>query len=239
MIEFNKRYFSSNTYANVSFSKFSQYWWANRYYAKIIRCHVARGGTLLEIGCGLGHLLGMLDKDYQATGIDINSWALKQAIKNAPNSRIKNIPTEDIGKFSASNFDVVVIKHVLEHLKNPALVLKKVKRILKPNGWLLFATPNPTNLLRPLKGAQWVGLLDPTHISVKPPEEWKILVKSAGLNTIQIWSDGFWNTPYIPFIPNLVQKFLFGGIGGLQAITGLSFIPVHLGESTIILAQKP
>lgn len=239
MTKFNKRYFNSHTYANISFSKFSQYWWANRYYAKIVRRHVARGGTLLEIGCGLGHFLEMLNSDYQTTGIDVNRWALKQAKRNAPNSTVKNMPAEDIGKFSASSFDMVVAKHVLEHLKNPGLVLKKVKQILNPNGLLLFATPNPSNLLRPLKGTQWIGLLDPTHISVKPPEEWIALVKSTGLNIIQVWSDGFWNTPYVPFIPNQIQKFLFGSIGGLQAIMGLSFMPVHLGESTIILAQKP
>lgn len=239
MIKFNKRYFNSNTYASVSFSKFSQYWWANRYYAKIVRRHAAKGKTLLEIGCGLGHFLGMLDDDYQTTGIDVNRWALKQARKNTPNSRVINMPAENIGKFSALSFDVVVAKHVLEHLKNPALVLKKVKKILKSGGWSLLVTPNPSNLLRPLKGVQWIGLLDPTHISVKPPEEWLALVKSAGLNIMQIWSDGFWNTPYIPLIPNQIQKFLFGGIGGFQAITGGSFIPVQLGESTIILVQKP
>ena len=53
---FDENYFSTHTYANVSFAKFSQYWWSNRFYARLARRHGKRGSRLLEIGSGLGHL---------------------------------------------------------------------------------------------------------------------------------------------------------------------------------------
>src|SRR3989338_7753499 len=237
-MKFDQRYFRSHTYKNVSFAKFSQYWWANRYYSMIVQRYTPKKGSVLEIGCGLGHFLGMLDRDYRTIGIDVNRWALKQAGHNAPNSIMKYMSAEDVGVFPKSRFNAVIAKHVVEHLKNPALVLKKINRILKPDGLLLLVTPNPSNLLRHLKGDSWIGLLDPTHISVKTPTEWKSLVKAAGFDLLKAWSDGFWNAPYLPLIPRPIQKVLFCSPGGIQAILGLSFLPVSLGESTIILAKK-
>ena len=36
---FDEKYFHSGPYARVSFKKFSQYWWSNRYYAMLARRH--------------------------------------------------------------------------------------------------------------------------------------------------------------------------------------------------------
>lgn len=236
--QFNKNYFSSHTYENVSFAKYSQYWWSNRYYATIVRRSIPSLSRVLEIGCGLGHLLENLERKYKTTGIDVNRWALEQAKKNSPLSVFKPWSAERTGEFPKHHFDMVVAKHVLEHLAKPELILRSIFRITKPGGWLLIATPNPMNLLRPLKGNQWIGLLDPTHISVKAPEEWKRLTGDAGFTIRHMWGDGFWNVPYIPFVHPSIQKVLFGSIGGFQALFGLSFLPALLGESTIILAQK-
>lgn len=236
--QFNKNYFSSHTYEHVSFAKYSQYWWSNRYYAMIIRRYTPTGGRVLEIGCGLGHLLGNLEREYHTTGIDVNRWAVEQAKKYARRSTFKPWPAERVNEFPKQYFDVVIAKHVLEHLAKPELVLRSIHRITKPGGWILAATPNPNNLFRPLKGDQWIGLLDPTHISLKAPQEWKRLTEDAGFTLVKMWSDGFWNVPYIPFVYLSIQKVLFGSIGGFQALFGLSFLPVLLGESAIILAQK-
>lgn len=238
MTAFDEAYFRTNTYANVSFGRFTQYWWATRYYAALIRRVAPRGGRLLEIGCGLGHLLGRLEGDYETVGVDVNEWAIAQARGNAPRSRLEVRPAEAIAEFAEAEFDVVVSKHVVEHLPDPALVLRQVGRILQPGGWLLFSTPNLDGLLRPLKGEQWIGFLDPTHISLKRPHEWVSLTEAAGLAVRKVWSDGFWNTPYLPLLPGWFQRVLFGGPGGLQAMLGLAVMPVRLGESVIILARK-
>jgi len=59
----------------------------------------------------------------------------------------KGIRQVDLNKipfpFKNEEFDTVFCSHVLEHLDSPYLVLKEFKRILKPNGTLIIALPNP------------------------------------------------------------------------------------------------
>lgn len=79
---FTQEYFSTGPYAKVSYARYSQYWWSNRYFAKLARRYGAPGGKVLELGCGMGHLLAWLAGRYCVFGCDINSWALSQARQN-------------------------------------------------------------------------------------------------------------------------------------------------------------
>lgn len=49
--------------------------------------------------------------------------------------------------FADGAFDVVTMMHVIEHVKDPAGVLKDLSRVLSPNGKLLIATPDIRNLV--------------------------------------------------------------------------------------------
>jgi hypothetical protein len=73
---FDEEYFSTNTYENISFARYSQYWWSNRFYAILARRYGKRGGRLLEIGSGMGHLVGQLEDSFQTFGMDLNHWAV-------------------------------------------------------------------------------------------------------------------------------------------------------------------
>ena len=64
-MSFDEKYFSSHTYQDVSFAKYSMYWWSNRFYAMLARRHGQHGGRLLEIGSGLGHLIGQLEDSFE------------------------------------------------------------------------------------------------------------------------------------------------------------------------------
>jgi hypothetical protein len=53
-----------------------------------------------------------------------------------------------------------------------------------------------------------------------------------------VFADGFWDVPYIRFVPKQIQKLFFGSLGGVQAITGFIFLPMRWGESVIVIARK-
>ncbi|MBS1249026.1 MAG: 23S rRNA (guanine(745)-N(1))-methyltransferase [Chloroflexi bacterium] len=236
--EFDESYFSTDTYENISFERFSQYWWSNRFYTILARRYGTWDTALLEIGCGLGHLVGQFEVDFLTYGIDINPWAVQQAKREFPVVPFSLASAEEL-PFADNVFGVVIIKHVVEHLPKPKRAIRELGRVLSPGGVLILSTPNLDSLLKPLKGEEWIGYQDPTHISLKSPAEWLNLLRDeAHLTVERVFSDGFWDTPYLPWIPEKLQKLLFGSLGGIQAITGLPFLPRRWGESIIVIARK-
>jgi SAM-dependent methyltransferase len=235
---FDESYFSSGAYSDVSFDRFSQYWWSNRYYAMLVRKNGPHSGRVLEVGCGLGHLLARLVDQYDVFGADINQSALTQATGNVPQGNFLCMSAEDLGAFPDDMFQVVIAKHVVEHLPDPERAIAEMSRVLTPGGFLLFATPNIDSFARAVKKDLWIGYKDPTHISLWSPDKWIGNLRTYQLLPRKIFSDGFWDAPYVSWLPASIQKIIFGAPGGLQAIFGLSIIPLRLGESLIILADK-
>jgi SAM-dependent methyltransferase len=186
----------------------------------------------------MGHLLGWLSGRYQVVGCDINPWALQRARRNVPEGAFLLLSGSDAYAFPSRSFDVVIAKHVVEHLQNPELAIAEMSRVLKAGGLLVLVTPNLDSPMRNRKKERWIGYQDPTHISLKPPHEWLAYLRQYGLQPRRVFSDGFWDAPYLPVIPSRIQKLLFGAPGGLQAILGWSIIPLRMGESLIVLADK-
>ena len=235
---FDNNYFSSGPYAEVSFDRYSQYWWSNRFYAKLVDRFGPEGGKVLELGCGLGHLLGWLVGDYEVFGADINQWALLQARKNVPNGKFILSSAEELGAFPDGSFQVVIAKHVVEHLADPVHAMAEISRVLANQGLFLMATPNTSSLARAVKKDEWIGYKDPTHISLWSPEKWLGTLRVHQLIPRKVFSDGFWDAPYVSWLPISIQRILFGAPGGLQAIFGWSVIPLRMGESMIVIAYR-
>ncbi len=236
-MSFDETYFSSHTYANVSFAKYSMYWWSNRFYAMLARRYGKRGARLLEVGSGMGHLVGQLEDTFETYGVDINHWAVKKSKEVVNTSQLHTASAQEL-PFTNDSFNVVIIKHIVEHLPDPQKAIQEIGRVTEPGGTLILATPNLDSLLKPWKGDKWIGYQDPTHISLKRPAEWLEMIRSADFSPLKVFSDGFWDVPYIRFAPPMLQKIFFGSLGGFQAMTGLVFLPYRWGESVIVIAKK-
>jgi 2-polyprenyl-3-methyl-5-hydroxy-6-metoxy-1,4-benzoquinol methylase len=236
-MRFDETYFSTHAYKEVSFAKYSQYWWSNRFYAILVRRYGIRGTRLLEIGSGLGHLVGKLEGHFKTYAADVNHWALAQSRYVARRTSHVLFSAEEL-PIADGVFGTVIIKHVVEHLPHPEKAIAEIGRVTAPGGTLILSTPNLSSLLKPWKGDRWIGYQDPTHISLKPPEEWITLVRTAGFDILHAFADGFWDVPYVRYIPKQIQKLFFGSPGGFQAITGLVFLPMRWGESIIVVAKR-
>ncbi|MBV6395384.1 MAG: Ubiquinone/menaquinone biosynthesis C-methyltransferase UbiE [Anaerolineales bacterium] len=234
---FDEKYFSTHTYADITFAKYSMYWWSNRFFARLARRCGKRGSRLLEVGSGMGHLVGQLEDTFHTFGMDLNHWAVKQSQAVVKSSALETASAQEL-PFADASFNVVIIKHIVEHLPNPEKAIAEIARVAEPGGTLILATPNLSSLLKPWKGDKWIGYQDPTHISLKAPEEWLNLIRAANFSLQKVFSDGFWDVPYIPLIPKQIQKLFFGSLGGFQAITGFVFLPMRWGESIIVIARK-
>ena len=236
-MSFDEKYFFIHTYQDVSFARFSQYWWSNRFYAILARRYGKHSGRLLEIGSGLGHLVGQLEDSFETYGMDINQWAVKASRSVIEKTALQTANAQEI-PFAGDTFGIIIIKHIVEHLPDPEKAIEEIGRVTAPGGILILATPNLDSFLKPWKGEKWIGYQDPTHISLEPPSVWLDWIKRSGFSIKRIFADGFWDVPYVPVLPKQIQKLLFGSLGGFQAMTGLAFLPVRWGESIIVIAQK-
>jgi SAM-dependent methyltransferase len=220
------------------------YWFARRYYASLVRQFAprpAQTGALLELGSGLGHLLGLLTGRFRCVGIDIAYYAALRTRLNAPGAAAMVASADRLDLFADSAFDVVVALHLVEHLADPAASIQHVSRMLVRGGVFLFATPNPEYALRPLKKPDQVPdaiAKDPTHINVHPPHVWRGWAEAAGLRVIRQFGDGLWDVPYVPLIPAPIQFAVLGLPSLAQVLTRTTLIPVSLGVNTITLARK-
>jgi ubiquinone/menaquinone biosynthesis C-methylase UbiE len=236
-MSFDEKYFSTHTYANITFAKYSMYWWSNRFFAMLARRYGQRGARLLEVGSGMGHLVAQLEDTFETVGMDLNHWAVKQSRSVVNRSALQTASAQEL-PFEDAAFNVVIIKHIVEHLPNPEKAINEIGRVTAKDGTLILATPNLGSMLKPWKGDKWIGYQDPTHISLKQPQEWLSMIESAGFELKRVFSDGFWDVPYIRFVPKQIQKIIFGSLGGIQAITGFVFLPMSWGESILVVAKK-
>jgi ubiquinone/menaquinone biosynthesis C-methylase UbiE len=234
---FDEKYFSTHTYANITFTKYSMYWWSNRFNAMLARRYGRRGARFLEIGSGMGHLVGQLEDMFETYGMDLNRWAVKQSKSVTQTTQLQTASAQEL-PYRDGAFNVVIIKHIVEHLPDPQKAIREIGRITEPGGTLILATPNLDSLLKPWKGEKWIGYQDPTHISLKHPAEWLEMIRNSGFQPLKVFSDGFWDVPYIRYVPAQIQKLFFGSLGGFQAITGWIFLPPRWGESILVIARK-
>jgi SAM-dependent methyltransferase len=238
--EYGEQYFQRYNYADRPLGKFSMYWFARRYYAALVRRYAPRdGGRLLELGCGLGHLIGLLQDEYRCVGIDLAEYSIEQTRRNAPKAEAYVQSADDLSRFETGQFSAVVALHLVEHLPDPAHTIAEVSRLLKPGGLFLMATPNPGYALRRFKDPATDAIgKDPTHINVQPPAQWRAWVEANGFRVLRHFGDGLWDVPYIKHIPAGLQFVFFGFPALVQVVTQTTFNPLSAGVNQVLIARK-
>lgn len=128
--------------------------------------------NILEVGTSTGYVTRILkEKDNEITGIEIDPEAARIAEKYCTRMITGDIEKLDLDNLlSRSSFDVIILGDVLEHLVNPQDILKKLKKFLKRDGYLVISLPNFCHgdvIFNVLNGDFHytdVGLLDRTHL---------------------------------------------------------------------------
>lgn len=67
-------------------------------------------------------------------------------------------------RLESDQFDLVLLPHFLEHLKDPTAFLAEMLRVLKLGGSLILSTPNPSSLTALVFKNYWIGLDAPRHL---------------------------------------------------------------------------
>jgi len=128
--------------------------------------------TVLEIGTSTGYVSKILKEHGNVVfGIEIDAEAGEIASEYCQKMIIGDVETLDLDDvFKSCFFDVILCGDVIEHLKNIPNLLKKIKKYLKPDGYLVVSLPNVCHgdvILNILLGDfhySQQGLLDHTHL---------------------------------------------------------------------------
>ena len=98
-------------------------------------------GNILDIGCGNGDLINLLNEDQGYYGIDSNICLIKRLWEKYPEYQfdVKNIEEEHLNL--EEKFDTITLIAVVEHLKNPRNLLQQCCHMLSNNGWIIITTP--------------------------------------------------------------------------------------------------
>lgn len=151
------------------------------------------GKRVLDVGCGGGILSeSMAARGAHVTGIDLGEAPLKVAQLHLLESGLqvdyRRIEAEVLAEDMPSAFDVVTCMELLEHVPDPAAMVRACAALARPGGWLFFSTINRNlkSYIFAVVGAEYVLKLLPrgTHDYARfiRPSELAANCRAAGLS---------------------------------------------------------
>jgi 2-polyprenyl-6-hydroxyphenyl methylase/3-demethylubiquinone-9 3-methyltransferase len=150
------------------------------------------GQRVLDVGCGGGLLSeGMAARGATVKGIDMGEAPLEVARLHLLESGLEvdyeRVPVERLAHEMPSHFDLVTCMEMLEHVPDPASVVRACAGLVKPGGQVVFSTinRNPKSYLFAIIGAEYLLQLLPrgTHDYAKfiKPSELGAWIRASGL----------------------------------------------------------
>ncbi len=156
----------------------------------------ASRGRFLDIGCARGDLLKALrDKGFDCYGVEISRGAVDIGRRDFGLNLFAG--TLDEAAYPDDHFDWVSAGDVVEHLQDPAAMIKEIARILRPSGRIIIEVPSEATIFRRVArsiyrvtGGRVRGPLDklynPFHLSYFSPKSMRRALENAGLTVLQM-----------------------------------------------------
>ena len=146
-------------------------------------------GRLLDVGCGAGEYVAfMRDHGWQAEGVDFDAEAVESA-RTRFGVNVHSRQLEEM-KYPDAYFDAITMNHLIEHVPDPARLLRECRRVLKPGGMAIVTTPNAGGLGHRIHARYWRGLEPPRHLHIFSPASLGILAKRAGFENVEVFTSG-------------------------------------------------
>jgi 2-polyprenyl-3-methyl-5-hydroxy-6-metoxy-1,4-benzoquinol methylase len=239
------RYYNSSEYishTNTEKGLFNTIYHLVRDYAikrkiDLIRRYINQG-AILDIGCGTGEFLNSLSENgFKPFGIEPNKKAREHAI-----AKYKlDINDEDgLHDFSPSSFEIITLWHVLEHVYNLDERLAQIKKLLKPDGVLVIAVPNPDSYDAKIYNKYWAAYDVPRHLYHFAQSDMLNLMETFSFELIEVVPMKF-DSYYVSLLSEkyrngsrrLIHAIVNGFFSNLLALTH------HKNYSSLVYIFKP
>lgn len=176
----------------------------------------------LELGCGAGAFGALVRRTYpgaHVTGVEIHEESAHLARDRI--DLVMEQPIEQaIEGITDQSIDCVVCNDVLEHLVDPWLVLRQLRRVLRPNGAVVSSLPNVRHFpvfKSYLMGADWkyekMGVLDRTHLRFFTRKSIARMFEECGYSVER--QEGIFGRP-LPWKASLLNRFMGGVLTDMQ-----------------------
>jgi 2-polyprenyl-3-methyl-5-hydroxy-6-metoxy-1,4-benzoquinol methylase len=140
----------------------------HRAHAKLLAA-VGTGNRVLDVGCSSGYLARPLaERGNTIVGLELDPVAARSAEEFCELVLVGDVETMDL-PLEPGSFDVVLGGDVIEHLRDPAATLARLRPFLRPGGRVVVSTPNVANwaIRLSLLSGRWRytdrGILDRSH----------------------------------------------------------------------------
>ena len=150
---------------------------------------VEPSSRVLEFGCATGYMTRVLRDRLGATvvGVEVNAEAAALAADHAERVLVGDAEELDLeAELGRARFDAVLFADVLEHLRNPAALLRRVRPLVAEGGSVVASIPNiaHASVRLALLGGSFryreQGLLDNSHLRFFTREGVQDLFESSG-----------------------------------------------------------
>lgn len=135
-------------------------------------------GRILDVGCGNGEFLNLLEGRWEKFAMDLEEHARFDSPVRFFEGRI------DRNRPDLQSLDVITLWHAFEHLYDPKKALQYIAEMLRPGGYLLIAVPEPACLERRVFGRYWIGWDPPRHVATYSERSINAFFRQAGLHMV-------------------------------------------------------
>lgn len=119
-------------------------------------------GRLLDVGCGTGLFLSAARKrGWEIFGIDVSEKAIKYGISYF---RLPLTLEDLLNLASDKKYEVITMRHFLEHTTNPEVYIHKANLLLEEDGILLLELPNIKSFAAIISKQVWEWMSPPAHL---------------------------------------------------------------------------
>jgi SAM-dependent methyltransferase len=140
-------------------------------------------GAALDAGCGDGaFLLRLAEAGWKGPLLGLEPGRAAAARARSHGFEVEEKAVEQLD--AVGEFDLVVLRHVIEHVRSPRGVLERVRRSLRPGGLLYLGTPDERALSARVFGRYWHGWDPPRHLWILNPEGVRRVLRETGFELV-------------------------------------------------------
>lgn len=201
---------------------------------RFLRQVSSQPGKALDIGCGSGEwLLALKERGFDVYGTEFSptiARGLGLTVEESLDAVAKHGP-----------FGVITLWQSLEHMRDPAAVMRQAVALLEPQGTLIVAVPDAQSTQAKLFGTRWVHLDVPRHLFHFGEQSLRQAFESTGLNVVRTWHHELeidligWSQSTLNHLSPMPNIF-FDVVAGRPTRAGVARAATHFAMGTAFTA---